>query len=217
MSVWVNQSFLNLLFWLPIIAVLFLFLVPRKHADAYTDLLFSVGRFVGAPAWAVRQFEQVYDFKSKWLNPGSYLCIWMMNAYPTLLLLWVIKLFVAFGWVQPQWNPHSPWMLVELARFWLEGTWVVFLFFALILDVGRVFRPGSKQNARVMGFIRRKLKAGQTREQIKTELNEKLLYYWLQTLLAHWVVLQVYVLIFGSTYLISDQPPLVLVPLRSVT
>lgn len=35
--------------------------------------------------------------------------------------------------------------------------------------------------------------------------NEKLLYCWLQTLLAHWAVLQVYVLIFGSTYLINDH------------
>lgn len=214
MPAWFNQSFLNLLFWLPILAVAALILVPKKHENTYIEGLFSVGRFLGVPAWALRQFDRVYNFKSRWLNPGSYLCIWIMNAYPTLLLFWVIQLFVAFGWMQPQWNPHNPWMLVEFARAWLEGTWLAFLVFALILDIGQVFRPGRKQNARVMGFIRHSLKAGQAPAQIKTELNDKLLYYWLQTLLAHWMVLQVYVLIFGSTVLISDQALLVLVPLR---
>ncbi len=214
MPVWFNQSFLNLLFWLPIFAVAALILVPKKYENTYLDGLFSMGRFLGAPAWALRQFERVHGFKSRWLNPGTYLCIWVMNAYPVLLIFWVVQLFVAFGWMQPQWNPHNPWMLVEFARAWLEGTWLAFLVFTLILDVGQVFRPGHKQNARVMGFIRRSLKADQAPAQIKTELNDKLMYYWLQTLLAHWMVLQVYVLIFGSTVLISDYPPLVLVPLR---
>lgn len=68
-------------------------------------------------------------------------------------------------------------------------------------EIAQEFRTGRKQNARVMGFLRKSLRAGQTREQIKTKLNKKVLYYLLQTLLAQWVMLQIYVLIFGATYL----------------
>lgn len=215
MPAWFNALFLNLFFWLPPLALLLLVLVPKRYTDAYIDMLFAAGRWFVLPAWALRQFEALDDFKSHWINPGSYLGLWIMFAYPALALLWFYQLLVALGMVAAEFELHDPGMLIAFGRFWFEGTWVLFIFFGLVLDTPQWFRPAGKPPvARVLGFIRRGLKAGKDRQAIKDELNIRLLSIWLQSVLAHWLVLQCYVLLVGSTIVISSIPPLVLVPLR---